>query len=928
MTLLYPVWLIMLLPLAAMLILRRPPTRMLTVIRSILLVLLVISLARPAIRIPERGGVITVVCDRSESMPAGTEASEKEVINLLSAGMSPRDRLAVVSFGRRSVVERPPATGEFAGFGGDVSSDASDLAEGIESALTSIPEEAAGRILVVSDGRWTGRDPMNPTARAAARKIACDYRLLQRSTVGDTSISRIEAPELVSPGESYLVTAWLRSPADQTIRYEFKRGALAIAAGKRLVKAGLNSLMFRDAAGSPGTVIHTVSIETEGTDPVPENNSARTLVGVRGQKPILHIAPAQTSGLGDLLRADRVDVETVGPAAANLTVEELSGHSAVLLENVQANTIGPRGMEILAAWVETLGTGLMITGGRHSYGPGGYYKSPLEHIMPVSMELRKEHRKLQLAIVVTLDRSGSMACPAGGGKRKIDLANIGTAQVMDLLSDMDDFGVIAVDSSPHTIVEVGKVSDNRGLRGRILSIDSMGGGIFIYEALKSAAAMIVKSACSTKHIILFADAADSEEPGSYIDLIDKCRQAGITISVIGLGTPADCDAHLLVDIARRGGGECFFTADAAEIPRLFAQDTFTVARSTFVEEPTPLKCTGTMPTLVARTFGPPPALGGYNLCYIRPEAMQAAMTMDENAAPVVAAWHAGSGRVLCFTGEADGKYAGSFAKWNEAGAFYSSLARWTAGNLRGLPDGILPRQRIQRGSCIVELHLDPERKKDIPGGRPVVKVLRGIPGKAPESSRHPMEWGSADLLVAPIPLRGNETILATIEMAGVDPVPLPPVCLPYSPEFEPVEGATGAQTLKAIADATGGKERLDLSTMWKDLPRHRRPVEIGVWLIVFSILLVLLEVLARRTGLLSRARAARVTPTPEDPDSENSPEPQRPAEAAKKKATTQPHTEHTPLAAPSPAPAATPKAPPVESSFRQAQNRARKRMKS
>ena len=33
----------------------------------------------------------------------------------------------------------------------------------------------------------------------------------------------------------------------------------------------------------------------------------------------------------------------------------------------------------------------------------------------------------------------------------------------------------------------------------------------------------------------------------------------MTMSVIGLGTPADVDAGLLRDIAARGGGRCFFT---------------------------------------------------------------------------------------------------------------------------------------------------------------------------------------------------------------------------------------------------------------------------------------------------------------------------------------------------------------------------------
>ena len=53
-------------------------------------------------------------------------------------------------------------------------------------------------------------------------------------------------------------------------------------------------------------------------------------------------------------------------------------------------------MENLAVWVKETGAGFMKTGGTHAYGPGGYFRSPLEPIMPVSMELRQEHRKLSL----------------------------------------------------------------------------------------------------------------------------------------------------------------------------------------------------------------------------------------------------------------------------------------------------------------------------------------------------------------------------------------------------------------------------------------------------------------------------------------------------------------------------------------------------
>ena len=65
------------------------------------------------------------------------------------------------------------------------------------------------------------------------------------------------------------------------------------------------------------------------------------------------------------------------------------------------------------------------------------------------MEMRREHRKMSLAIVVALDRSGSMSAPAGGGRIKMDLADLGAVQVLDLLSPMDEIGVFAVDTEPH-----------------------------------------------------------------------------------------------------------------------------------------------------------------------------------------------------------------------------------------------------------------------------------------------------------------------------------------------------------------------------------------------------------------------------------------------------------------------------------------------
>jgi Mg-chelatase subunit ChlD len=883
-----PVWLLVLVPLAAAWLAWPPPNRGLKILRAVVFVLVVLALAQLAVKLPDRAGTVVMVADRSDSMPQHSDKDEKEIIGLLHQAMGPRDQLGVVAFGRDVVVEQSPQRAEFGGFSAQVGADHSSLNDAIESALSLIPPDGGGRLLVLSDGKWTGNNPAAAAARAAGRGVAVDYRLIGRPPVSDVAIQSFLTPPSVPPGQAFVLSAWVQSPADQEIQYQLKRGdGEIISSGKKQISAGLTRLMFRDRAGQAGVSEYTLTAQGPADDPIPENNFARALVGIEGAKPILIVSSAgENSGLARLLRKGLVEAAGKTPQQCNWSLESLSQFSSVILENVPAGEIGMSGMETLASWVEETGSGLAVTGGQKSYGPGGYFKSPLERIMPVSMEMRREHRKLSVAVVVALDRSGSMSMPAGGGRIKMDLADLGTAQVLDLLSPMDEIGVFAVDTTPHEIVPLDTVEKNRGYRGRILAIGSEGGGIYIYEALVACASMIQGAKAPTRHIVLFADAADSEQSMHYEEIVDKLHAADVTVSVIGLGTERDVDANLLKDIARRGGGECYFSNDPDEIPRIFAQDTFTIARSTFIDQPTPFSFTAGF-SLLGTAAGPsPPSLGGYNLCYIRPTANLAAVTGDEYTAPVVASWNAGNGRVLCYLGEADGKFSGDLAQWSQAGEFYSTLARWVAGKHQPLPDDMMLTQEIRDGVCFVQLHLNPKRPGDPFTSSPRVKVLHGVPGAAPARKTVEFQWKNADLLEAAIPISGRETVLNTVEFGHVADSPpagsqekatpetpgqdarattvaavtLPAACLPYSPEFAPDQPGRGAATLAQIAATTGGQDRLEIPKIWSELPVKSRYVELAPWLLVAGTILFLLEILERRTGWVTKFSGRGIVP--------------------------------------------------------------------
>src|SRR5215467_301660 len=526
-TLLHPIWLALAIPLAAAWLLWRHSSRLLRLTRLALLLLILFALCGLAVELPSRDGTVVIVADRSLSMPQGAEAAQKEAIDLIGRAMKSDDRSAVVSFGQSAAIERPPQSGAFAGFTNEVGRDASNLTEAIEKALALIPQNAPGKILVVSDGRWTGKEPATAASKAAARGVAIDYRSLQRSSANDLAVAQIDAPVRVTPGEAFMITAWVKSPVQQEIAYELRRGGQVLAAGKTNAVAGLNRLTFRDLAGEPGAQGYTIRVSGAqngaGDDPVPENNSAKLLVGVQGPRPLLLVSSSPDSGLARLLSAGGMKVKLAAPEDCDWTLDSLAQYSGVLIENVPAEKITNRGMESIASWVSEAGAGLMMSGGKHAYGPGGYFKSPLEPVMPVSMELRQEHRKLAMAIVVAMDRSGSMAAPVGGGRTKMDLADLAAVQVLDMLTPTDEFGAVAVDSVSHIIADLKPVDEGKSARSRILKVDSGGGGIFIFEALTTAAEMMLKAKSGTKHIILFADAADSEEPGKYQDLLRQCE---------------------------------------------------------------------------------------------------------------------------------------------------------------------------------------------------------------------------------------------------------------------------------------------------------------------------------------------------------------------------------------------------------------------
>lgn len=815
------------------------------VLRALLYLLIIFALSMPETRFPGNGGTIMVVVDRSRSMSENSLKEAEKIVGTIEKNRPAKSNLGVLSFGKESVVEKTTSSPGFDGFGAYLADrDSSNMASALENALMHIPSGESGRILLISDGIWTNVNPERMMAKAASRGIAVDYRELKRITANDIGFISFEGPVKVAPGEFFTLQCRIYSPRATTVDLRVTRNNSQTRTRKIDLASGETIFSWQDKADDEGILNYTIEIPADEADEMPENNRARKIIEIAGRKKILLLSSSPSGNLAKALENASIECVRLAPSPIHLTPEKLAGYSGVILENVRASELGMDGMELIRSLTHNGSLGLMMTGGGRSFAPGGYYRSPIEDVLPVTMEQRQELRKTSLALMVSLDRSGSMAMSAGR-MTKMDLANLATIEAMRQLSPDDEFGVTAVDSSVHDIINLSLLGDSVVAKeNKIRRIESMGGGIFTYTALLDAVNKLRKSKAGTRHLILFADAADAEEPGDYKRLIAQAVKEGITISAIGLGTPQDSDAVFLMDIAKRGGGQCYFTARPDELPRIFVEEIMTMTRSTFIEEKTNVVYTAAATLISGTKLTGNFSLGGYNLCFLKEGSQQLAVTLDEFNAPVAAVGNYGLGRSSAFTGEADGEYTGDFASDPTAGTLLAALASYMR-----VPDDhhkdFMITQRIDNGSMIITIHLDPSRKGDPWRTNPRLNTAVFRPGEKSSSLNGIFEWVTPDRMEGAIILEGDATYLSSVSWDKERPLQLAPGVLPYSPEYRPRTNNTDS-TIRELIGITGGIERFKFDDIWNTLPSRLTKIRLTPYLFILAMIVFLCEISDRR----------------------------------------------------------------------------------
>ncbi len=591
-------------------------------------------------------------------------------------------------------------------------------------------------------------------------------------------------------------------------------------------------------------------------DTFPENNTADgfTQVDAPGRVLVVQGAAEQKDYLSEALASNRIDVERGRAGSVPMDAKGFAGYDCVVLENVNARSLAPVQMAALKSWVEDSGGGLVIVGGDDSFGPGGYKGTDLEELSPVEMDVKREKHLASVAMAVVLDKSGSMGMPAKGGTglTKMDLANQGAVEVLKLLSSADEAQIGAVDTEVKWMTRDGVVPMTAMNKARMaemtLGTRAGGGGIYCKTALDRAYKWVTAPSVTAmaRHVILFADADDSEQPEGCIEMARRYRamNPSVTLTVIGLGTKADSDYKFQQDLALAGGGRHYITDDAMDLPRIFIKETFIASRNAFVE-----KKEGIAPTmydspllegLLSRGV---PKVYGYVGTTLKPRAALAAHGLEADD-PLIADWSVGLGKCVAYTSDATDHWGKDWVAWEGFNKFWGQTVRWASKSISNSSLTTTTTVDSKTGKIVVE------------GASPDGKPLNNLSLRANVKGPEDMEGTRNVPLTQVGPGRyegkfaaGPEGTYVVTVVSGANGgsavVDQSAAVLSYLPEFRDLQ--PNAALLKTLAETTGGRMLTGLDEVFAPKPYPVRTYwPVWEWLLIFAAGTLLVDVAWRR----------------------------------------------------------------------------------
>ncbi|HXC30939.1 MAG TPA: VWA domain-containing protein [Verrucomicrobiae bacterium] len=790
---------------------------------------LVIALAGPWAPLRVEKLAVTVLMDTSASMPRESLQRGEAMLRDLVRKNSGAD-LRLITFAEHPRLRVVPAQADQVNIPQGVDPKegmVTNLEEALQLALSTFPSQGQRRILLISDGNENRGHALTEALRAREGGVAVFTVPSGGTAPLSVQVESVASPQDVFSGERFPMSLRLDSGAAMKARIWMTSEGQELASTTADLMAGSNTVDLEARISRSGVNLLEVHISSGGVEQV----LASRAITVR-RPHVLYISGGNETSpplLNTLKQAD-VDVEQVTAFPVNRGARDWD---AVLLDNYPDHELAPDEDLAIERYVYSGGGLIYIAGDSNAKLPDEP-KTPFEKMLPVRAEPPPQK---PTAVVLVLDKSGSMSGPKSEMARDAARASIRTLRPIDMI------GVISFDETFNWVIPMGPAGALEDKSNLIAQITA-NGGTKIYQAVEAGFEAIVDQKATHKHIILLTDGVST--PGTQEDFpkLEKDALAKhVTISTIGVGDYINRD--LLDELARKTRGKAHFVENPESIPQIINAEVKSTEDLAIQERP--VRAVRVRPVEFADgiDFTKAPRLRGFVQAEAK-DGSEVILRVDEKK-PLLVRWRYGLGRVIAFMSDAKSRWAAPWVRWDAFGTLWPQMVRDVSHRDRTIRAGVRPG--AQEGEAIV--YYDVLADPDNPGsdtldsaGPPHIVVE--TQGAAPRTL--PLEQTAPGHYEARIP--ADQGGLYHI-VSGSSELVLPEAGF-YRESEETKPQAVNTALLGEISRVTGGRVHPSIDQLLNNrgaMVRERQPLW-PYWLIL-ALFLNFVEV-ALRKGFFER----------------------------------------------------------------------------
>ncbi|MBI2193295.1 MAG: VWA domain-containing protein [Planctomycetes bacterium] len=657
----------------------RLPRRLLiasTALRAAVLVLLLLAAAQPFWRHMHPAPLdLTFLLDVSDSVSREERRTFLEILNSIGQQLDEEERSRLIVFGSDArLVREDRGAVRHVEQAYEMDGGRTHLASALRMALFHSDPGSLRRVVLFSDGNQNLEDAavVLPLLRQLQIPV---FTFGPRGKRPESSrhpyFEQLSAPQQVGGDERFYLHLFLRNPTSAAISaaVRVRWDDAALGEHRLVLPPGLTPFRLVQHEAREG--IHSVRAELELPDASRGGPfSALGFVHVIGKPRVMLVDrdEGRRRFLAELLEKDFVVDERY---ALTADFQDLLRAECIILNDVPTTELRRGEMDLLARVVQDTGAGLLVVGGDDENGMSSYRRTRLEDVLPVRLDLRSSKGRRDFALVLAIDKSGSM------DGEKIEMAHRSAIKAVESLEPGDVIGVLAFDAAPQWLVPLTTLETDR--QPVIESINALeaGGGTDARFAIQVVFQELLHRQMNIKqHVVLISDGITDE--AGFVAMAEQMVQADITVSVIAIGEGANLP--LLESLKRAGRGEFFHVTDLQNLPQIVLRDMeermqkVNLIRTEFqprLFEPHPITKGIDGSSL--------PLLRSYSLSQLKSAGHKPLTTNFKNTEdPILAAWIYGLGKCSAMLSGLRTGWLGVGTDWKQFGTLWSQLVRWTA----------------------------------------------------------------------------------------------------------------------------------------------------------------------------------------------------------------------------------------------------------